>query len=219
MNATTLESIHKQFEKSLEVDAINAKETEIFEEGLATFANIHGSVRERFKDIPLSISLFSTLFNANEHRFKLDQVSSGNDFKLRQMKKWSVYWRRKSLNHKYNFNWNAHKGLINKNISRRRTKNSINNDKIYDSNSEQSDAVDYLLLILMTLFTRLRFHYIVSNALACVRMHQRASSKHLLLLRQWTCRFVCENVSESQKNISTNESAGQWTMTVHCAFL
>lgn len=89
VNAAALESIHKQFDKSLDVNPISARETEIFEKGFATFANTHHSVRKRFKDIafPPSITLLGTLFNANDHRFKLMQVASDNDFKLRQMKK------------------------------------------------------------------------------------------------------------------------------------
>lgn len=88
VNAAALESIHKQFKKSFEVDPINAKENEIFEKGFATFANTHGSVLKRFKNIVTPpITLLSTLFNANDQRFKLDQVPVDNDFKLRQMKK------------------------------------------------------------------------------------------------------------------------------------
>lgn len=88
VNAAALESIHKQFKKSLLVDPINAKENEIFEKGFATFANTHGSVRKHFKNIATpSITLLSTLFIADDQRFKLDKVPADNDFKLRQMKK------------------------------------------------------------------------------------------------------------------------------------
>lgn len=88
VKAAALESIRKQFKRSLDVDPINAKENEIFEKGFATFDNTHGSLRKRFKDIAVpSITLLSTLFNAHDHRFKLDRIPTDNNFKLRQMKK------------------------------------------------------------------------------------------------------------------------------------
>lgn len=89
INTATLASIKKQFERSIELP-VNVRTDEEFEKGYATFANTHGSLVKRFKDIAFpSISLLSLLHNTNDHRFKLDRKpnENANNFKIQQLKK------------------------------------------------------------------------------------------------------------------------------------
>lgn len=89
VNAASLVSVQKQFERSIELP-VNVRADEEFEQGYATFANTHGSLVKRFKDIASpSITLFSLLHNTNDHRFKLDRKSNEttNNFKIQQLKK------------------------------------------------------------------------------------------------------------------------------------
>lgn len=88
INKATLESIKKQFDRSIELP-VNVRADEEFEKGYATFANTHGSLVKRFRNIASpSISLLSLLHNTNDHRFKLDRKANENcnNFKIQQLK-------------------------------------------------------------------------------------------------------------------------------------
>lgn len=88
INTSTIVSIKKQFERSIELP-VNIRPNEEFEKGYATFANTHRNLVKRFKDIASPpISLLSILHCTNDHRFKLDRKPNeiSNNFKIQQLK-------------------------------------------------------------------------------------------------------------------------------------